>query len=199
MRFFLVKLYTSSSRFIIVTPMVPELCALKFLVPYRQIRKGLLVYLRSVCPSVCHSTFSFPDFSLQWMKIFNWNLIYDYISMSYRPSLSFVTLDQFLTELFSLMFTFSFPDFFFLPRMKSQIWNFLYGFLLYSYTYQVRVSVHFTFFWLNCGPLQIVTFNCLTHNLKTIRSRVIKFGILMHLNKKKCLAINQGHSDIYLR
>jgi hypothetical protein len=49
-----------------------------------------------------------------------------------RPSLSLVTLDQLLTELFPLMFTFSLSDFFF-NWMKWGIWNFLYGFLLNSY------------------------------------------------------------------
>jgi hypothetical protein len=105
-------------------------CTIEFLIPYRRSRKGLLVYLwsvrLSVHPSVCHSTFSFPDFSLQWMKIFNWNLIYDYILMSYRPRLSLVTLDQLLTELFPLMFTFSFLDFFFaldeVRNLKFFIW-----------------------------------------------------------------------------
>ena len=86
-------------------------------------------------PSVCPSVIPLSDFQTllcsAWMKILNWNLTYDYISMSYRPSLSFVTLDQLLTELFPLMFTFSFPDFFW-HWMKWRIWNFLYGFLLNS-------------------------------------------------------------------
>jgi hypothetical protein len=88
------------------------------------------ISLPSVClsgrPSVFHSAFSFPDFSLQWMKIFNQNLIYDYISMSNRPSLSFDTLDQLLTELFPFMFTFCFPGFFFaldeVRNLKFFIW-----------------------------------------------------------------------------
>ena len=108
----------------------------------------------SVRPSVCHSIFSFPDFSLQWMKIFNWNLIYDYISVSYRPSLSFVMLDQLLTELLPLMFTISFPDFF-LPWMKWGIRNFLYCFFLNSCRSSSRFStfdLFFTEFWpfINC-------------------------------------------------
>jgi hypothetical protein len=70
-----------------------------FLSPLPAKPKGT-ISLPSVCPSVCpsarpsvcYSAFSFLDFSLQWMKIFNWNLIDDYISMSYWPSLNFVTL-----------------------------------------------------------------------------------------------------------
>ena len=119
-----------------------------FLVPYRRSRRGLLVYLRfvrlSVRPSVCHSAFSFPDFSLQWMKIFNWNLIYDYISMSCRPSLSFVTLDQILTELLPLMFIFSFPDFF-CPGW-SEVPEIFYMAFSWIVVDQVWVSVHVTFF-----------------------------------------------------
>jgi hypothetical protein len=75
----------------------------------RLCRRELLVHLR---------------FSLQWMKIINWNSLYDYISMSYRPSLSFVTLDQLLIELFPLI-TFSFPDLF-LPWMKWEIFIWLH-------------------------------------------------------------------------
>jgi hypothetical protein len=41
------------------------------LVPYWLCRRGILVYLRSVC----HSTFRFLEFSLQCTKIFNWNLV----------------------------------------------------------------------------------------------------------------------------
>jgi hypothetical protein len=77
------------------------------LVLYRLCQRGLFVYLRTVRPSVCHSDISFPDFSLV-----NGNLTYG-ISMSYRSSLSFVTLDLLLTEIFPLMFAFSFPDSFF--------------------------------------------------------------------------------------
>jgi hypothetical protein len=86
------------------------------------------------------------------MKIFNWNLIYDCISMSYRPSLSFVVLDQLLTELFPLMFTFSFPDFFFaLDEMRNL--NFFYMASSWIVVDQVRVSVHLTLFWLNYDRL----------------------------------------------
>jgi hypothetical protein len=116
-----------------------------FLVPYWQNWRGLLGYLQSVHVSV------FLDYSLQCMKIFNWNLIYDYISMSYRPSLSFVTLDLLLTELFPLMFTFSFPDVF-LPWMKWGIWNFLYGFLLNSYISSSSFGT-FDFFLTELWPL----------------------------------------------
>jgi hypothetical protein len=120
------------------------------LVPYRRSRKGLIVYLWSVDLFVClsfHFQFSgLLKFSLQWMKIFNWNLIYNYISMSYRPSLSFVMLEQLLTGLFPLMFTFSFPDFFLLNITEdSGFWNFLYGFLLNGY---ISSSSLGTFDWI---------------------------------------------------
>jgi hypothetical protein len=81
------------------------------------------ISLPSICWSVCHSALSFPDFSLQLMKIINRNLIYDYISMSYRPSLSFVTLDQLLTELFPWYSHLLFRTFF-LPWMKWGILKF---------------------------------------------------------------------------
>jgi hypothetical protein len=49
------------------------------------------ISIPSVCPLVCLS------FCFQFSGLFSAvdeDLIYDYISMSYRPSLSFVTLDQ---------------------------------------------------------------------------------------------------------
>jgi hypothetical protein len=36
---------------------------------------------------------------MDWMKIFNWNMIYDLVFVSYRSSVSFVMLDLLLTEL----------------------------------------------------------------------------------------------------
>jgi hypothetical protein len=119
------------------------------LVPNWRSRRGLLVYLLSVCLSFCFQIsglFSAVDEYIQ-LKFDIW---VDYISMNYRLSLSFFMVDQLLTELFPLMFTFSFPDFkgffFFLPWMKWGIWKFLYGFLFNRLIYQVRILVHLTFF-----------------------------------------------------
>jgi hypothetical protein len=60
------------------------------------------------------------------------DLIYDYISMSYRPSLSFVTLDQLWLNYSPWCSHLVFRTFFFY-WMKWGIWNFLYGFLLNSF------------------------------------------------------------------
>jgi hypothetical protein len=145
------------------------------------------ISLPSLCPSVCHCTFGFPDFCLQWIKIFNWYLIYDFISVSYRSSFSFVTLDILLTELFPLMFTFTFLDFFFLPWMKWGVWNF---FCMAS-SWIVIDQVEFRYIW----PIfdWIMSLDKLRYS---IWSRIIKYGILMHLNKKKFVVINQGHCDL---
>ena len=101
-------------------------------------------------PSVCPSVIPLSDFQTllcsAWMKILNWNLTYDYISMSYKPSLSFVTLDQLLTELFPLMF-----QTFFCPGWSEESEIFYISFF-WIVVDQVRVSVHFTFFWPNYGP-----------------------------------------------
>jgi hypothetical protein len=110
------------------------------------------ISLPSVCPSVCLS------FRFQFSGLFSAvdediQLKFDMllISMSYRSSLSFFTLDQLLTELFPLMFTFSFPDFFLTGwSEESEIFYMASSWIV---IYQVRVSVDLTFLWLNYGPL----------------------------------------------
>ena len=86
-----------------------------FLVPYRQSQRGLWVCTLSVCQSVRLSvhSISFLDFFPKCLQILSWFLACKSITMTYRSSLSFVTLYQFLAKLRALdLENFNFLDFF---------------------------------------------------------------------------------------
>ena len=82
-------------------------------------------------PSAC-----FPHFSPTCFDILSWNFAHDFVLMSYRSSLSVITLRQFLKEL-SLFVTLEYRKYTvfhtFLLHALTLSWNFAHDFVLMYY------------------------------------------------------------------
>jgi hypothetical protein len=94
--------------------------------PQRSWGRGYTGFSVSVHPS---SVFCIPDiFFLLNMQIIKWNLVWLFTIMSYRSSLSFVVIDQYLTELWKFVFRILF-------RLILQVlkWNLVWMFTIMSY------------------------------------------------------------------